>query len=102
MYDPALTILRAVLSLCATLGLIVLCGWVWRTYGQNWNWPRPAVPPARRLQVLETRRLNQHTTLHLVRLDHTELLLATTAAQTTLITSLNPATPAGKSAKVKP
>ena len=97
MYDPQFAILRALLSLCATLGLIVICGWAWRTYGQNIKWPAAAKPKARRLQVMETQRLTPTTTLHLVKLDTTELLLSTTATQTTLIHT----TENKKSAKVK-
>ena len=101
MYDPTLALLRALASLSFTLGLLVIAAWVWRRYGQHFSaklgLTGRGAAPQRRLAVLETQRLNQHTTLHLVQLDDTELLLSTTAAQTTLIhTTTKP-----KTAKVK-
>lgn len=85
MTDLFLPLLRAIASLSVTLGLIVLLGWAWKRYGSAFN--QPLAPKQHRLKVLESKRLNQHTTLHLVQDDTTEHLLATTASGTTVIRS---------------
>lgn len=101
MYDPTLAIFRALASLCVTLGLIVIAAYVWRRYGQQFTGKlglgTGTVARQRRLNIIESQRLSQTTTLHLVQLDDTELLVSTSAAQTTLIhTTTKP-----KTAKLK-
>ncbi len=91
MDDLTLSFLRAITSLALTLALVVLAGWVVRRYGLN---VKTAKPTTSQLGVLETKRLNQHTTLHLVRHGDDEHLLATTAAQTTVISTRKAAKPA--------
>ena len=100
MSDLTLSLIRAVASLSVTLGLIVLVGWVWKNYGQSWASFTPKSKPAPRLNVIETRRLNAATTLYLVRNGDTEHLIATTAGQTTLISSQSVSKPSPKSRKV--
>lgn len=93
MDELTLSFLRAITSLAVTLALVVLAGWVVRRYGLTFN--RVAIKKAEtRLNVQETKRLNQHTTLHLVRNGDEEHLLATTAAQTTVISTRKVAKPA--------
>lgn len=104
-FDPVLAITRAVASLCVTLGLMVLLAWAWRRYGQPFSHKLglagQAAVPTNRLTVLETKRLTPTTTLHLIRDGDTEHLLATTAAQTTLIHTRPAAPSTPKSAKLK-
>jgi flagellar biogenesis protein FliO len=97
MSDLTLSFIRAIVSLSVTLGLIVLVGWVWKNYGQTFIAFTPKAKTTPRLNVLESRKLNPTTTLHLVRHDDTEHLIATTSAQTTLISTRSLA----KSSKVK-
>lgn len=92
-------LLRALASLAATLGLLLTLAWAYRRYGARWGLPSTPSPRAR-LAVVESKRLNAHTTLYLVTADGTEYLLAATAAQTTVIHA-RPHPPARqKSAKV--
>ncbi|RYG62264.1 MAG: hypothetical protein EON60_00355 [Alphaproteobacteria bacterium] len=86
MDDLSLSFLRAITSLALTLSLVVLVGWAVRRYGLTFGNFKPKKTETH-LQVIETKRLNQHTTLHLVRLADEEHLLATTAAQTTVIST---------------
>ncbi|PZP38625.1 MAG: hypothetical protein DI585_06860 [Pseudomonas fluorescens] len=92
----SLLFLRAFVSLCVTLGLIVLLGWAWKRYGQPFSHKMglSETAPARRLNVIESRRLNPTTTLYLVNEGDAEHLIATTAAQTTLISTRKLAKPA--------
>lgn len=85
MSDLSLTLLRAIVSLSVTLGLIVLLGWAWKRYGQPFG--KALAPKLQRLDIIETKRLNQHTTLHLVQDGDTEHLIASTSSQTTLLRS---------------
>lgn len=113
MLDPAYTssastslaLLRALASLCATLGLIILLAWVWRRYGQPFSHKlgltQSSESVAPRLMILESKRLSQTTSLHLVKDGDTEHLIATTAAQTTLISTRQVQSQATKSGKVK-
>ncbi len=95
MDDLTLSFLRAITSLAVTLALVVLAGWLVRRYGLSFG--KVASKQAEgRLTVLETKRLNQHTTLHRVRNGDEEHLIATTAAQTTVISTRK----APKTAKV--
>lgn len=77
--------LRALAALAATLGLLLTLAWVWRTYGGRWGLPSAPAEKKRRLRVLESQRLNTHTTLFLVEDGEAEHLLAATAAQTVVI-----------------
>lgn len=97
--SPDLALLRALLSLVATLSFMLLLAWGWRRFGHRLGLPGTLIAPrpAKRLQALETLRLNPHTTLHIVKHDDTEHLIATTAAQTTIIHTR----PAKKSGRVK-
>jgi flagellar biogenesis protein FliO len=88
--------LRALASLAATLGLLLTLAWVYRTYGARWGLPTNPSAKKPRLRVVESKRLNPHTTLYLVEADDAEYLLAATAAQTTVIHTQ----PRKKSAKV--
>ncbi len=100
MPDLLLTALRALASLSVTLGLIVIVGYLWRRYGSHVSHRLTLAPgpkPRRRLNILESQRLSPTTTLHLIKLDDTELLISSTNAQTTLIHT--PTQP--KSAKLK-
>lgn len=90
--------LRALASLAATLGLLLTLAWVYRIYGARLGLPANLSPTSKkpRLRVVESKRLNPHTTLYLVEADDAEYLLAATAAQTTVIHTQ----PRKKSAKV--
>lgn len=99
MTDLTISLLRAIASLSATLGLIVLLGWAWKRYGQPFS--GTLAPREQRLTVLETKRLNQHTTLHLVQDGDTEHLLAATASTTTLLRSSPSTNKTKNSAKAK-
>lgn len=84
MDDLTLAFLRAITSLAVTLALVVLAGWVVRHYGLSF---RPARAAQGTIHVQETKRLNQHTTLHRITCGDDEHLIATTAAQTTVIST---------------
>jgi flagellar biogenesis protein FliO len=76
-----LTLLRALISLCITLGLLVILAWAWKRWGSGFKLPTPSS----RLSVIETKRLSAQTTLHLIKLDDTEHLIATTPTGTTIL-----------------
>ena len=88
--------LQAFSALALTLALLVGCAWAFKTFGHRLGL-NTTTPTTKRLKIIEKTTLNPQTTLHLVQLDDTEHLLATTAAQTTVISSH----PVKKSAKVK-
>jgi flagellar biogenesis protein FliO len=85
MSDLSLSLIRAVASLSFTLALIVLVGWAWKRYGQGVTTTLTAPRTASRLRKTESLRLSQTTTLHLIQLDDTEHLIATTGQQTTVL-----------------
>jgi flagellar biogenesis protein FliO len=88
--------IRSLLALVFTLAFMLVLAWAARRYGGRLGMPATAGERARhRLQLLESKRLNQHLTLHLVQLDDTEHLLASTATSTSLITT----NPTGKGKK---
>ncbi len=79
-----LPLLRMLVSLAATLGLMLLLAMAYKRFGSPFTPPAPRAEP--RLKVLATQRLNPTTTLYLISKDDTEEhLLAVTAAQTTVI-----------------
>lgn len=91
--ETTLPIIRALAALAATLGLLLTLAWAYRRYGKQLGLPQNQNNS--RIHAVESKRLDAHTTLHLVRVDGTEHLIATTAAQTTVI-STHPAAKAGK------
>lgn len=72
-------ITQALLALAATLALMLGAVWLVRRFGPQWGLPllpaRPTKQP--RLKLTETLRLSPTLTLHLVQLDDTEHLIAT-------------------------
>lgn len=95
------TTVRAVAALGLTLGLLLGGAWLARRYGWNGQLPTPTKSP-KRIQILEKTALTPQTSLHLVKLDDTEHLLAVSAAQTTVIHSRTRTPGKAKSAKLKP
>ena len=96
------TLLQALAALAATLGLMVIALWLWQRFGKALT---PSRPQANAITILTQTRLSPTTTLHVVEANGHHLI-ATTAAQTTLIHTYSPlpkiSKPTSKKAKIHP
>jgi len=81
---PLASLLRALLALVFTVSLLLVGAWAWRRYAGRLG--LPALPGAAgRVRLVESKRLTATLSIHIVRVDETEHILATNAAQTTVI-----------------
>lgn len=94
--------IQALTSLALTLALLVGGAWAFRRWGNKLGLSMAAGTP--RIVVREAHRLNTTTTLHLVAVDGTEHLIATSGNQASLIATLPdaPSQPAMKKASPTP